>query len=138
MVKEGIDCIVIDGRRIGLGSTCASTSLLKYEIDTPLVALQKKIGLHPALPHINYVQRQLTNWKQFYNPEKRDNLLPKKTRQLSNDFKKLFGEMNLNRNLAGQAPLEVRRTACLLLGVIKNWTTVISHWALAETASLSA
>lgn len=49
LVKEGIDCIIIDGRTIGLGSTCASTSLLQYEIDTPLVELQKKIGLLPAV-----------------------------------------------------------------------------------------
>jgi glycine/D-amino acid oxidase-like deaminating enzyme len=42
--KAGIDCVVIDARSIGLGSSSASTSLLQYEIDVPLVQLQKKIG----------------------------------------------------------------------------------------------
>lgn len=37
--KEGIECIVVDARTIGLGSTCASTSLLLYEIDVPLTKL---------------------------------------------------------------------------------------------------
>ncbi len=42
--KAGVACTVVDARSIGLGSTCASTSLLQYEIDIPLIALSKKIG----------------------------------------------------------------------------------------------
>lgn len=49
MVKAGIDCIVVDGRTIGLGSTCASTSLLQYEIDVPLQLLIAKIGSRNAV-----------------------------------------------------------------------------------------
>lgn len=49
LVKAGIDCIVVDGRSIGLGSTCASTSLLQYEIDVSLQSLIKKIGSRNAL-----------------------------------------------------------------------------------------
>ena len=44
LVQEGIDCTLVDGRTIGLGSTCASTSLLQYEIDTPLHELIKMTG----------------------------------------------------------------------------------------------
>jgi len=40
----GIETCVVDARTIGLGSTCASTSLLQYEIDTPLHELIAKIG----------------------------------------------------------------------------------------------
>ena len=36
LIHAGIDCTLVDARSIGLGSTCASTSLLQYEIDTPL------------------------------------------------------------------------------------------------------
>lgn len=36
LIKAGINCVLIDARTIGLGSTSASTSLLQYEIDTPL------------------------------------------------------------------------------------------------------
>ena len=44
LIQEGIDCTLIDARTIGLGSTCASTSLLQYEIDTPLHQLIKMVG----------------------------------------------------------------------------------------------
>lgn len=39
LVNAGIECVTVDGRTIGLGSTCASTSLLQYEIDVPLSKL---------------------------------------------------------------------------------------------------
>jgi glycine/D-amino acid oxidase-like deaminating enzyme len=44
LIQEGIECTLIDARTIGLGSTCASTSLLQYEIDTPLHQLIKMMG----------------------------------------------------------------------------------------------
>jgi glycine/D-amino acid oxidase-like deaminating enzyme len=49
LIQEGIGCVVLDGRSIGLGSSCASTSLLQYEIDTPLNELQHKVGLDHAV-----------------------------------------------------------------------------------------
>jgi glycine/D-amino acid oxidase-like deaminating enzyme len=49
LADAGIDCMVIDARSIGLGSTCASTSLLQYEIDTPLHVLTSKMGTGAAL-----------------------------------------------------------------------------------------
>ncbi len=44
LVNRGVDCLVVDARSVGLGSTCASTSLLQYEIDIPLHQLQQQIG----------------------------------------------------------------------------------------------
>ena len=44
LIREGIDCTLIDARTVGLGSTCASTSLLQYEIDTPLHQLIELVG----------------------------------------------------------------------------------------------
>jgi glycine/D-amino acid oxidase-like deaminating enzyme len=44
LTNAGIDCILVDGRTIGLGSTCASTSLLQYELDAPLHVLKNKVG----------------------------------------------------------------------------------------------
>jgi len=49
LVQEGIECTVIDARTIGLGSTCASTSLLQYEIDTPLHKLIPVLGVNNAV-----------------------------------------------------------------------------------------
>lgn len=48
LAEKGIRCIVVDARSIGLGSTCASTSLLQYEIDTPLHELTGKVGYKNA------------------------------------------------------------------------------------------
>ena len=44
MIQKNIPCVIVDARSIDLGSTCASTSLLQYEIDTPLYRLTELIG----------------------------------------------------------------------------------------------
>jgi glycine/D-amino acid oxidase-like deaminating enzyme len=49
LIKAGIECTVVDSRTIGLGSTCASTSLLQYELDIPLHKLKTNIGDHKAV-----------------------------------------------------------------------------------------
>ena len=41
LVRSGVDCIVIDRRDIGQGSTSGSTALLQFEIDTPLYKLAR-------------------------------------------------------------------------------------------------
>ncbi len=48
LVHRGVDCVVIDRRDIGFGSTSASTALLQYEIDTPLRELRELVGERPA------------------------------------------------------------------------------------------
>lgn len=49
LIQAGVECVVIDSRSIGQGSTCASTSLLQYEIDTPLSELIHVVGERHAL-----------------------------------------------------------------------------------------
>ena len=44
LTENGVECILADRRSIGLGSTCASTSLLQYELDTPLHLLIDQVG----------------------------------------------------------------------------------------------
>lgn len=48
LVNAGIKCVTVDSRTIGLGSSCASTSLLQYEIDTPLSELTDLVGVKNA------------------------------------------------------------------------------------------
>lgn len=48
LCMQGVEAVVIDGRKIGMGSTCASTGLLQYEIDTPLHVLIDKVGKKEA------------------------------------------------------------------------------------------
>jgi glycine/D-amino acid oxidase-like deaminating enzyme len=49
LVNAGFDCVLVDARTIGLGSTCASTALLQYEIDVPLCDLVSKVGEQHAV-----------------------------------------------------------------------------------------
>jgi glycine/D-amino acid oxidase-like deaminating enzyme len=49
LVEAGFDTLVIDARSIGLGSSCASSSLLQYEIDEPLHQLIPRLGEARAL-----------------------------------------------------------------------------------------
>lgn len=48
LTEAGMSCVVVDSHSIGLGSTCASTSLLQYELDHPLSELIKAIGKNAA------------------------------------------------------------------------------------------
>src|SRR4051812_38906508 len=49
LTEENVDCILLDSRTIGLGSTCASTSLLQYELDQPLHKLSAQAGEKTAV-----------------------------------------------------------------------------------------
>ncbi len=42
LALAGMDCLLADARSIGLGSTCAATAMLQYELDIPL---HKLIGI---------------------------------------------------------------------------------------------
>lgn len=48
LINSGVKCVLIDARTIGLGSTCASTSLLQYELDISLSDLSNQIGYQSA------------------------------------------------------------------------------------------
>lgn len=48
LIEAGLKTVLLDARTIGLGSTCASTSLLQYEIDTPLHKLREMVGKEHA------------------------------------------------------------------------------------------
>jgi glycine/D-amino acid oxidase-like deaminating enzyme len=44
LTRAGMQVVLVDGRPVAHGSTAASTGLLQYEIDTPLIELSRKIG----------------------------------------------------------------------------------------------
>ena len=48
LVGAGLDTIVLDKRDVGTGSTAASTALLQYELDVPLVELRERVGRDAA------------------------------------------------------------------------------------------
>ncbi|MGV8932520.1 MAG: NAD(P)/FAD-dependent oxidoreductase [Luteimonas sp.] len=49
LARHGHDVVVVEQRDVGWGSTAASTALLQYEIDTPMVELAKQYGEEAAL-----------------------------------------------------------------------------------------
>lgn len=49
LVQQGIQCTLLDKRHAATGSTAASTSLIQYELDTPLYQLQKLVGKENAV-----------------------------------------------------------------------------------------
>lgn len=44
LIQQGMQVVIVDRRHAAMGSTAASTSLLQYEIDTPLYKLIKMVG----------------------------------------------------------------------------------------------
>jgi glycine/D-amino acid oxidase-like deaminating enzyme len=48
LINSGVECVLINRRDIGHGSTSASTALLQYEIDTPLRQLRLRVGYQAA------------------------------------------------------------------------------------------
>ena len=49
MIKDGYSTILIDKREIANGSTCATTSMLQYEVDVPLHRMSEMIGEKAAV-----------------------------------------------------------------------------------------
>jgi glycine/D-amino acid oxidase-like deaminating enzyme len=48
LTEAGVDTVLVDRRDLAAGSTAASTGLLQYEIDKPLVELAELVGDAPA------------------------------------------------------------------------------------------
>jgi glycine/D-amino acid oxidase-like deaminating enzyme len=49
LASEGVTVVIVDKRGPAKGSTVASTALVQYEIDTPLITLTRKIGKEKAV-----------------------------------------------------------------------------------------
>lgn len=49
LARAGVPCVLVDKRHVATGSTAASTSLIQYEIDTPLHQLIQKVGYCTAV-----------------------------------------------------------------------------------------
>lgn len=63
--KAGIACIVVDKRHVATGSTAASTSLIQYEIDTPLNRLIPMVGEKNAIRSYELCRQSIDDLKQI-------------------------------------------------------------------------
>src|SRR5262245_47597537 len=65
LAQAGVNCVVVDARTIGLGSTCASTALLQYEIDVPLSKLIGIAGYDNAVRAYKLCERSIHSLHQI-------------------------------------------------------------------------
>jgi glycine/D-amino acid oxidase-like deaminating enzyme len=79
LVQAGYKCIAIDARSVGLGSTCASTSLLQYEIDIPLHKLALLIGEDEAIRSYKICEEAITKLRVIAKKIGFKNIRPKKS-----------------------------------------------------------
>jgi len=68
----GIDCVVIDKRTIGTGSSAASTSQLQYEIDVPLHKLIELVGYNDAVKAYKCCLQSITDVENVFKNIKKD------------------------------------------------------------------
>lgn len=62
-IEEGYDTLLIDRREVCCGSSSATTSMLQYEIDTPLYRLKEMIGEQGALASYEACYRAIDRLK---------------------------------------------------------------------------
>lgn len=134
LTQAGFSCVLVDRRSVGLGSTCASTSLLQYELDKPLSELSKTIGIEAAensyrlcsyavdkigeicksIRHVGYTKRSSL----FYAAFKKDVSLVEKEYEFRKNagFKvKLLNENDIYNSYGFMAPAAIlsQKGACV-------------------------
>jgi len=67
LTQAGSKCVVVDKRHVATGSTAASTSLIQYEIDTPLHQLVKKVGYEHAVRSYKLCLQSINTLKTICN-----------------------------------------------------------------------
>jgi len=65
LTKENIPCVVIEQSRAGLGSTCASTALLQYELDSLARDLEDYLPMEDILEAYHMGQEALQDIKEI-------------------------------------------------------------------------
>lgn len=96
-IKDGYNTILIDKREIANGSSSATTSMLQYEIDTPLHELIEKIGAKGALASYKACSRSIDQLGEIARKikskagfRKKDSLYFADLKKDMNDLKKEF------------------------------------------------
>lgn len=78
LCKAGYDVVVVDRRHAGTGSTAASTSLLQYEIDTPLHKLAELVGTSRAVESYRLCRKAIFDLEKICDKLSQPGLLRKK------------------------------------------------------------
>ena len=103
LTQAGYKCVVVDKRHAATGSTAASTSLIQYEIDTPLHELIKKVGRDNAVRSYELCLKSISTLKSICNKISNEEIFEKKcSLQVAShkkDVKALENEFKLRKSL---------------------------------------
>ena len=100
LMEAGLETMVIDARSVGLGSTCASSSLLQYEIDEPLHRLIPRMGEERALAAYRSCASSILELADICRETGFPHFRPRKSLQLAakeKDRSQLFEEFQVRR-----------------------------------------
>lgn len=78
LTQKGVECVVVDKRHTGMGSTAASTSLIQYEIDKPLYELIEMVGYRNAIESYRLSLRAIKDLKEVCKAVGHKNLYEQK------------------------------------------------------------
>lgn len=103
LTQAGIKCALVDKRHVATGSTAASTSLIQYEIDTPLHELIKKVGHDNAVRSYELCLKSINTLKSICNKISNKEIFEKKcSLQIAShkkDVKALEKEFEVRKSL---------------------------------------
>ncbi len=99
LVRAGYDVVVVDRRHAGTGSTAASTSLLQYEIDTPLSKLIDLVGKKTAVASYKLCRKAIYDLERICARSKELGLFEKKPSFQFASYKKDFADLQKEYNL---------------------------------------
>lgn len=125
LTEAGFDTVIVDRRGPTTGSTVASTALVQYEIDTPLVELTRKIGKDNAVRAWRRSRLAVTSLHAFF----RERGIAAQSR----DALYLSGNQLGSRELAHEAEL---RQAAGLETVFLTHADLKNRFAIARSAAL--
>ncbi len=162
LANAGVDCVLVEKGAIAQGSTCTSTSLLQYELDTPLSLLSEQIGFRQAsrayhlgaeaIDDLRYIMQTLKcdefekSGSLFYASTKKDETLIKEEFEIrkkaglhveylnGNEVEARFGFKTTNAIYSSHAACvdPYKLTHALLQYVIKKGVQVFNHTGLTD------
>ncbi len=116
LCRAGIDCAVFDKRMVATGSTAASTSLLQYEIDVPLVDMERLLGTDVAVKAYQASLQAITDIEDVFNEV-----------SYNPDFSRV-SSIYLASNKKGKRLLESELVARQKYGLPVTWLDAAALW----------
>ena len=108
LCRSGYKVVIVDRRHAGMGSTAASTSLLQYEIDTPLHQLIHLVGEKKAITSYHLCRQAIFDINKVCDQLKDPGLFSQKPSFQFASYKKDVTNLNKEYTLRKQAGFAVQ------------------------------